>query len=103
MEICPFVEIEKKHIHSENPLNQYVFGSHLSPSGDKYIIVFGNGSIFNHAEKNNTYYYHNCSGNRLLYYAAKEEINEGDELCIHYGENHYVQLYPDLDYQGSRT
>jgi len=103
VEICPFIEIEKKYLEAENPLNQYVFGSHLSPSGDKYIIVFGNGSIFNHANENNTYYYHDCTGNRLLYYAAKEDITLGDELCIHYGDKHYVNLYPTFDYQGSRT
>jgi len=102
VEICPFLEIEKKFLEPENPLNQYVFGSHLSPSGDKYILVFGNGSIFNHADENNTYYYHDCTGNRLLYYAAKEDITEGTELCIHYGDKHYVKLYPNFDYQGSR-
>ena len=103
VEICPFIEIDQKYLHDDNPLHQYVFSSHLGPSGDKYIIVFGNGSLFNHNDDNNTYYYHNCSGNRLLYYAAKKAIKEGEELCIHYGDAHYVKLFPDYPYQGSRV
>jgi SET domain-containing protein len=93
VEKCPFIEVKREHLMQEkNPLRSYVFTSHLND--DSEIVVFGNGSIFNHSDDPNVYYYHNCSGNRLLYFAAKKPIKEGDELFITYGQSHPVCLYP---------
>lgn len=89
VEVCPFIEIPRIFLsHPENPLRHYVFTSHLTDGYE--ICVFGNGSLFNHSKNNNVYYYHDCTGNRLLYYAALQPIKKGEEMFINYGNKHSV-------------
>ena len=38
----------------KNPLRDYVFTSHLKK--DHELVVFGNGSLFNHSNNPNVYY-----------------------------------------------
>ena len=102
VEICPFVSIKCKYLEDKNnPLRAYVFSSHLD--NDSELVVFGNGSIFNHDDEPNVYYFHNCSGNRLLYFAAKKEIHSGEELFISYGKSHSVTVNPKERGEGVKT
>lgn len=92
IDICPFIEIHNDHFKEingkKNPLIDYIFSSHLNENHS--IVVFGNGSMFNHSKYPNTYYYHDQSRNRLLYYKAMKHIKKGEELFISYGEHHGV-------------
>ena len=55
IETCPFIQIGKEHLQEingkRNPLRDYVFTSHLKK--DHELIVFGNGSLFNHSDNPN--------------------------------------------------
>ena len=103
IETCPFIQIGKEHLQEingkRNPLRDYVFTSHLKK--DHELIVFGNGSLFNHSDNPNVTYYHDKTRNRLLYYAASKKINRGEELFIFYGKNHSVTIDPDTNTVGS--
>ena len=103
VEICPFIEINSIHLQNtngkHNPLRDYVFTSHLKK--DHELVVFGNGSLFNHNNKPNVYYYHDSTGNRLLYYAAAKPIKKGEELFISYGAEHSVSKNPQKKSVGS--
>ena len=92
IEICPFIEISMEHLQmingKNNPLRDYVFTSHMKKNHE--LVVFGNGSLFNHSNDPNVYYYHDCTKNRLLYYAAAKSIKKGEELFISYGLKHSV-------------
>ena len=103
VEISPFIEIGAEHLQEingkKNPLRDYVFTSHLK--NDHELVVFGNGSLFNHSNDPNVYYYHDQKKNRLLYYAASKDIEEGEELFISYGKKHSVNEGVDKNSVGS--
>jgi len=103
VEISPFIEIHKDHLQEingkKNPLRDYVFTSHLKK--DHELVVFGNGSLFNHSNDPNVYYYHDQTKNRLLYYAASKDIEKGEELFISYGDKHSVNQGVDKNLVGS--
>ena len=65
------------------------------------MVVFGNGSLFNHSNNPNVYYYHDQTGNRLLYYAASKSIRKGEEMFISYGPKHSVNKKSDPTLVGS--
>jgi SET domain-containing protein len=104
VEISPFIQIGEEHLQEingeKNPLRDYVFTSHLKNNHE--LVVFGNGSLFNHSKNPNVYYYHDQTGNRLLYYAAKKSIRKGEELFISYGNEHSVNKKSDPTLVGSR-
>ena len=90
----------KKEMNGKkNPLRDYVFTSHLKK--DHELVVFGNGSLFNHSNNPNVYYYHDQTKNRLLYYAASKDIEKGEELFISYGDKHSVNHGVDKNLVGS--
>lgn len=99
VEICPFIEINNMYLvemnEIKNPLNDYVFRSHLSENHS--LVIFGNGSLFNHSEEPNVYYHHDNTSNRLMYYNALKDIKEGEEMFINYGPNHQVSLNKDTN------
>ena len=103
VEICPFIEISTEHLqtvnNNKNPLRDYVFTSHLKKNHE--LVVFGNGSLFNHSNNPNVYYYHDSTGNRLLYYAAAKPIKKGQELFISYGPKHSVTVNQGKNSVGS--
>ena len=104
VETCPFIEIGTEHLQEvggkKNPLRDYVFTSHLKD--DHELVVFGNGSLFNHSNEPNVYYYHDETGNRLLYYAANKKIEKGEEMFISYGEKHSVNSNPNPKSVGAK-
>ena len=103
IETCPFIQIGKEHLQEingkRNPLRDYVFTSHLKK--DHELIVFGNGSLFNHSDNPNVTYYHDKTRNRLLYYAASKDMEKGEELFISYGDKHSVNQGVDKNLVGS--
>ena len=78
VEMCPFYEMPNfKHMES------YTYTSHLD--NKKSIIVFGNGSLFNHSINNNLKYVYNKDMDRIIKYVATKNIKPTDELFINYG------------------
>lgn len=88
IEIAPFIEIKSEIGNLPHPLQDYVFGSHVT---DGYtILVFGYGSMYNHSLNNNVDYSTFKKHGRFIKYYANRFIPENEELFINYGENHSV-------------
>lgn len=88
IEIAPFIEVKTDIGNLPNPLQDYVFGSHIT---DGYtILVFGYGSMYNHSLDNNVSYSTFKKHDRFIKYYANRFIPENEELFINYGENHNV-------------
>jgi len=92
IDVSPFIEIDE--IESENLISSYIFKSHLDEN--KYLVVFGNGSLFNHSDSPNIFYSFDESRPRLLFFYALRPLKKGEELFISYGEGH--SKYFDWDY-----
>lgn len=76
--MCPFYEM-----HNFKHLESYTYTSHLD--NKKTIIVFGNGSLFNHSINNNLKYVYDKDMDRIIKYVATKNIKPTDELFINYG------------------
>ena len=88
VEKCVFLElsnnIKTREIRPE--LRNYIFQSHMTPGNE--IIVFGNGSLFNHQDNPNLEIFFNSDkkDKRIMLYTATKSIKKGDELFINYGK-----------------
>lgn len=87
IERAPFLETSTPY---GGELMHYVFQSHLNP--DKSLVVFGYGSIYNHALNPNVVYSISSQlpSDRLFTYTTTKNVKKGDELFINYGEDHPV-------------
>jgi len=80
VDMCPTVRVLRKYLKEpDNSLRDYYF-SDTDPSYG--IIVFGNGSIFNHSD--NPHVLWKMKDDYMVYYAVKD-INIGDEIYTTYG------------------
>ena len=100
VEQAPFLEIETPY---GNELMNYVFQSHLNR--DKSIVVFGNGSIYNHSAQPNIVYSISSKlpSDRLFTYTALKDIKKGDELFINYGKDHPINEIIRRTKQNNKT
>lgn len=87
IERSPYLEIDPINNALAEPLNNYVFQSHLNEN--KYLVVFGYGSMYNHSKNNNVDYYLD-NQDRFFKYVTNKKIKKGDELFINYGDYHSV-------------
>lgn len=62
--------------------------------GKTQAVVFGLGSMFNHSTKGQNVGWERDLMHDLVIYRALRDINEGEELCISYG-NHLT--FVDVD------
>jgi hypothetical protein len=88
VEKCVFLELSNSK-DSENvrpELDHYVFASHVTPG--KEVLVFGNGSLFNHSDTPNLELIYDSKklDKRIVVYRATKDIKKGDELFINYGK-----------------
>ena len=80
VDICPTVRVLRKYLKEpDNSLRDYYFGD-TDPSYG--IIVFGNGSIFNHSDEPHVLW--KMNDDYMVYYAIRD-INIGDEIYTTYG------------------
>jgi len=90
LEVTPFIEVPKHIVFGQpNILQNYVFTSHCKPG--HVLVVFGNGSMYNHSTKPNVVYRINGQNRkRFLNFEAMQDIPAGAELLINYGPDHLV-------------
>lgn len=91
IEICPFTEINLEKDKIGSVLSDYRF-NYPSGSNDnwqKQVVVFGYGSIYNHSDNNNAYWY---SEGDVYIFIAKRDIKEDEEILVYYGDENYWNL-----------
>jgi hypothetical protein len=71
-------------------INDYVYG--LEPEHDDseegseyYSLIFGWGSIFNHADEHNTEYWHDTERELIVFHTIKD-VSAGEQLFVNYGK-----------------
>ena len=88
LEECHHLRLRKED--SSGLIDDYVYG--LEPDDDEpeeeseyYSLPLGWGSIFNHADKHNTEYWHDTDRDLIVFQTIKD-VAAGDQLFINYGE-----------------
>ncbi len=91
VEVCPTLELPAADVTGR--LLDYVFDS--PDDEDAVVMPLGYGMLYNHAEDNNIEYVQADDG--AIAYVALEDIAEGDELTISYGNQWWDtrELEPD--------
>jgi uncharacterized protein len=90
IEECPFLELPLSHGEVSSLLIDYRFNF---PSGDmtvetKQVVTFGYGSLYNHHDDSNAYWFSDNDKRTFLFYACKP-IKAGEEIFVYYGGNEY--------------
>lgn len=55
---------------------------------EEYVIPLGFGAIYNHSDNNNAFWRTN-SENKTFEFVAIRDIEIGEEVCTHYGDDSY--------------
>ena len=72
-------------------IDDYVYGlepdhNNSKEASEYYSLPLGLGSIFNHAEKHNTAYWHDTERDLIVFYTIKD-VSAGEQLFINYGKD----------------
>jgi len=81
IEEAPYISVPNELLQIE-PICDYLF----TIDEERCALVFGYGSIYNHANQPNIRYTIDPSKKRMCYY-AKREITPGEELTVTYGKD----------------
>lgn len=81
IEEAPYITVPMELLKTE-PLCDYLFAI----DDERCALVFGYGSVYNHANQPNVSYEVDPSKRCMIYY-AKREISPGEELTVTYGKD----------------
>jgi SET domain-containing protein len=87
LEECHHLRIEEQNCLGI--VNDYVYGleseqNDSEEDNEYYSLPLGCGSIFNHAEDQNTEYWHDTDRDLIVFHTIKD-IHAGEQLFINYG------------------
>lgn len=95
IDVCPVLVLDSsentEHVEKTNLYN-YTYNW---PAADKatgqpiktQAVIFGLGSMFNHSRHKQNVGWRRDTGNQVVIYHALRDIEEGEELCISYGDH----------------
>ncbi len=87
LEECYYLRIRKEDCLGI--INDYVFGIESehddSEDSEYYSLIFGLGSIFNHADEHNTEYWHDTERDLIVFHTIKD-VSAGEQLFVNYGK-----------------
>lgn len=94
IDTCPVLILDptenKEHIEKTS-LYHYTYNwPTVGPDGKAVktqAVIFGLGSMFNHSTQNQNVGWQRDLENNLVVYRALRDIQEGEELCISYGDH----------------
>lgn len=84
IEVCATLAIspQQTHLTDQTPLYHIVYTAN---DGRSDLVVFGNGSLFNHSPQANMRYQSFTEhGRHFVRFVARKDIKAGDELTIDY-------------------
>jgi hypothetical protein len=85
LEECPFLRIRSDEC--AGTLDDYVFNLETAEENgdtDVYSLVLGWGSLFNHADKHNTEYWHDTERDLIVFHTVRD-VPAGSQLFVNYG------------------
>ena len=85
LEECPYLRIRADEC--AGTLDDYVFNLETAEDNgdaDVYSLVLGWGSLFNHADKHNTEYWHDTDRDLIIFHTIKQVV-AGSQLFVNYG------------------
>lgn len=89
IEECPFLSLPIQPGESSPLFLDYRFNF---PSGtenwEEQVIALGFGSLYNHSDSPNAYWYSDSSKRTFLFLAGKN-IERGEEITVYYGDEAY--------------
>ena len=85
IDICPYIIEEESFCKKNSNINNYVYDN----GDNKVLIVFGNGSMYNHSDDNNVDYFKDTKEDNLMY-KTNRKIKKGEELYINYGKDYWL-------------
>ena len=86
LEECPYLRINADEC--AGTLDDYVFNlesAEENGGSDVYSLVLGWGSLFNHAYKHNTEYWHDTDRDLIVFHTIKK-VAAGKQLFVNYGQ-----------------
>lgn len=97
LEECPYLRIPADECAAT--LDDYVFNLETAEetgSQDVYSLVLGWGSLFNHANRHNTEYWHDTDRDLIVFHTIRE-VPAGSQLFVNYGRDWWAsrELMPD--------
>jgi hypothetical protein len=86
VEVCPVILLDYSMKELSLPVQRVVFNwSKLCDSPEKYALVLGCGSIYNHTDEPNMRYSADPE-NQAMIYTAVREIEQGEQLTVSYNQ-----------------
>ena len=86
VEVCPVILLDYSRKDLSLPVQQVVFNwSKLCDAAEKYALVLGYGSIYNHADHPNLRYSADPE-NLTMIYTAVHKIKQGEQLTVSYNQ-----------------
>lgn len=86
VEVCPLLKLD---IDNKNELlADYRFWWGNNGERAFYVIALGYGSIYNHSNNPNAYFFNN-EDNFTIDFVATQKIKKGDEVLVDYGGEEY--------------
>jgi SET domain-containing protein len=89
IEITPLIKLNVPY--NSDVLDDYRF-NYPKNSTQKFVVVLGYGSIYNHSNQNNADWRDN--GHMMFEFFALRDIEHGEEICTKYGGPEYFKQRP---------
>lgn len=86
VEVCPVILVDYPFKELPTPVQRIVFNwSKLCDAHEKFALVLGYGSIYNHADHPNLRYSADPD-NQTMIYTAVQKIKQGEQLTVSYNQ-----------------
>jgi hypothetical protein len=88
IEECPILKLPIKKGESSPLLTNYRFNFPSGNDWDEQVIAFGYGSLYNHSDNPNAYWF-SINDKRTFLFVANRDIEMGEEILVYYGDINY--------------
>ncbi len=88
IEECPILTLPITKGENSGLLLDYRFNFPSGLDWNEQVVAFGYGSIYNHSNDYNAYWY-SINDKRTFVFVAKRDIEPGEEIFTYYGDEAY--------------
>ena len=88
--MCPFLALPNVQGEPSSLFIDYRFNFPSGPGSNwtEQVLSLGYGSLYNHSDQNNAYWYSDNT-RRTFNFVAKRDIEAGEEIFTYYGSDNY--------------
>ncbi len=88
IEECPIASLPIVKGEHSAILIDYRFNFPSGSDWNEQVVTFGYGSIYNHSNNSNAYWY-SLNDKRTFLFVAQRDIEPGEEIFVYYGDESY--------------